>query len=56
MGLCCFVMQGEKRSVDLIISVGCKADDKQVPEAGKALRLKTINDAWKLRNSVGPPI
>jgi hypothetical protein len=51
-----FVMQGEKQTVDLIVWVGCKVDDRQVPEADEALRLKTINDTRRLRKSVGPPI
>jgi hypothetical protein len=46
-----FVMQGEKPTVDLIVSVGCKVDDKRVPEADKALRLKTIDNARRLRNN-----
>ena len=36
-----FVMQGEKPTVDLIVSVGCKVDDKRVPEVngvGELLR------------------
>jgi hypothetical protein len=51
-----FVMQGEKQIVDLIVWVGCKVDNRRVLEAGEALRLKTIDDARRLRKSVGPPI
>jgi hypothetical protein len=49
-------MQGEKQTVDLIVWVGCKVYDRRVPEANEALRLKTIDDARRLRKSVGPPI
>jgi hypothetical protein len=52
-----FVMQGEKQTVDLIVCrVGCKVDNRRVPEADEALRLKTIDDARRLIKSVGPPI
>lgn len=37
----------------LIVSVGCKVDDKGVPGADKALRLKTCDDARRLRKAVG---
>jgi NADH dehydrogenase FAD-containing subunit len=37
----------------LIVSVGCKIDDKGVTGADKALRLKTLDDARKLRQAVG---
>jgi hypothetical protein len=42
-----FVMHGENPTVEdhLIVSVVCKVDDKGVPEARKAFRLKTIDDA-----------
>jgi hypothetical protein len=30
-----FVMPGEKPTVDLIVSVGCKVDDKGMPEADR---------------------
>jgi hypothetical protein len=46
----------EKQTVDLIVWVGCKVYDRRVPEAGEALRLKTIDDARRIRKSVGPPI
>jgi hypothetical protein len=51
-----FVMQGEKQTVDLIVWVGCKVDDRRVPKADEALRLKTIDDARRLRKSVAPLI
>jgi NADH dehydrogenase FAD-containing subunit len=37
----------------LIVSVGCRIDDKGVPGADKALRLKSANDAKKMRTAVG---
>jgi hypothetical protein len=48
-----FVMQGENPTVEdhLIVSVVCKVDDKGVPEARKAFRLKTIDDASWLWNN-----
>jgi hypothetical protein len=48
-----FVMQGETPTVEdhLIVSVVCKVDDKGVPKARKAFRLKTIDDASWLWNN-----
>ena len=37
----------------LIVSVGCRVDDKGVPGADKALRLKSCDDARRLRKSIG---
>jgi NADH dehydrogenase FAD-containing subunit len=37
----------------LIVSVGCRVDDKGVPGAQKASRLKSIDDAIHLRKSIG---
>eukprot|EP00569_Conticribra_weissflogii_P012885 CAMPEP_0171380234 /NCGR_PEP_ID=MMETSP0879-20121228/28641_1 /TAXON_ID=67004 /ORGANISM="Thalassiosira weissflogii, Strain CCMP1336" /LENGTH=623 /DNA_ID=CAMNT_0011891241 /DNA_START=145 /DNA_END=2013 /DNA_ORIENTATION=+ len=37
----------------LVVAVGCKVDDKGVPGASKALRLKTCDDARRLRTAVG---
>jgi len=37
----------------LIVSVGCKVDDRGVPGAKRALRLKCTEDARKLREAVG---
>mmetsp|Transcript_48940 Transcript_48940/g.118501 ORF Transcript_48940/g.118501 Transcript_48940/m.118501 type:complete len:724 (+) Transcript_48940:2882-5053(+) len=52
------VREGEPPEIDipydhLVVSVGCKIDDKGVPGAEKALRLKTLDDARKLRQAVG---
>jgi len=37
----------------LVVSVGCRIDDKGVPGADKALRLKKTDDAVKLRKAIG---
>jgi NADH dehydrogenase FAD-containing subunit len=37
----------------LIVSVGCRVDDKGVPGADKAFKLKTTDDAVKLRTAIG---
>jgi NADH dehydrogenase FAD-containing subunit len=37
----------------LICSVGCRVNDRGVPGADKAFRLKTLDDARKLRKSIG---
>mmetsp|Transcript_19616 Transcript_19616/g.43666 ORF Transcript_19616/g.43666 Transcript_19616/m.43666 type:complete len:690 (-) Transcript_19616:119-2188(-) len=37
----------------LVVSVGSRVDDRGVPGADKALRLKTCDDARKLRTAVG---
>jgi hypothetical protein len=42
-----FIMQAENPTMEdhLIVLVGCKVDDKGVPEANKAFRLRAIDDA-----------
>jgi len=37
----------------LVCAVGCKVDDKNVPGASKSLRLKSCDDARKLRTAIG---
>ncbi|KAL7432291.1 hypothetical protein ACHAXM_003038 [Skeletonema potamos] len=37
----------------LVVAVGCKVDDKGVPGASKSLRLKSCDDARKLRTAIG---
>jgi len=37
----------------LICSVGCRVNDRGVPGAGRALRLKSVDDARHLRKSIG---
>jgi NADH dehydrogenase FAD-containing subunit len=37
----------------LVVSVGCKVDSKGVPGAEKALKLKSLDDARKLRQAIG---
>ena len=37
----------------LVVGVGCKVDDKGVPGAKKALRVKSCDDARRLRTAVG---
>mmetsp|Transcript_17288 Transcript_17288/g.31930 ORF Transcript_17288/g.31930 Transcript_17288/m.31930 type:complete len:735 (-) Transcript_17288:75-2279(-) len=52
------VREGEPPQVELnydhlIVSVGCKVDSKGVPGAEKALKLKSLDDARKLRQAIG---
>lgn len=51
------VREGESPQLDLnydhlVVSVGCKVDGRGVPGVEKALRLKTLDDARKLRQSL----
>jgi len=50
--------EGEPPELDLeydhlVVAVGCKVDDKGVPGASKSLRLKSCDDARRLRTAVG---
>lgn len=52
------VREGEPPTVELeydhlIVSVGCQVEDRGVPGADKAFRLKTTDDAVKLRQAIG---
>ncbi|KAL3903980.1 MAG: hypothetical protein SGARI_005136, partial [Bacillariaceae sp.] len=52
------VREGEPPQFDvkydnLVVSVGCKVDGRGVPGVEKALRLKTLDDARKLRQAIG---
>jgi hypothetical protein len=44
------IMQGEKSTVDLIVPVGCKVNNKRVPEAGKVFVVVARN--FKFRDSL----
>jgi hypothetical protein len=44
------MMQGEKSTVDLIVLVGCKVNDKRVPEADKVFVVVARN--FKFRDSL----